>query len=147
MIGVSGNTLAGADREQKISLRADPDLVDEFDEWAEDTHGSRSAAIRSLMRSAVDGVADYSTPRQPPTEDLLAEAYRRLVDVARATGSQEGYIRESTARRVCSGGRAGLSKDDARDRLLKPLSKRGYLRRVGNVHGDTSYQILGWSDE
>jgi len=144
---VSGNTLAGADREQRVSLRADPDLVDDFDHWADEHHGSRSAGLRALMRRATGDDRTWSTPRQPPTEELLSDAYRRLVDVARATGSQSGYIRESTARRVCAGGKAGLSKDDARDRLLKPLTRRGYLRRVGNVHGDTSYQILGWTDE
>lgn len=144
---MSGNELAGADREQRITFRSDPELVDDFDDWADETHGSRSAALRALMRDATGSDPSYETPRQPPSEELLADAYRRLVTVARATGSESGYVRESTARRVVSGGKAGLSKDDARDRLLKPLTRRGYLRRVGNVHGDTSYQILGWDDE
>ena len=140
------NTLAGSDGDRKITIRASSSLVDAFDEAIDGDYSSRSDAIRTYLRSVADGGRSWETPRQPPTEELLADAYRSLVDVARATGSENGYVREPTARRVVAGGKAGLSKDDARDRLLRPLVRRGYLRRVGNVQGDTSYQILGIND-
>lgn len=144
----TGNELAGADDVVTPSLRVHRNLLDDFDEWAEENHGNRSAALRELMKSAIDGEAvTHTTPRKPPEEDMLADAYRSLCHLARAKGSTKGYVRESTARRIVSGGPENIAKDETRDLILQPLVKRGYLRRVGNAVGDTSYRIHGWDDE
>jgi len=143
---MSGNKLKGESEMKTPSLRVQEDLLAEFDEWAEENHGSRSKAMRAFMRDAVGGgvEAEDLTPLQPPREDLLAESYRKLCAFCRRSGSTSGIVQDDTARRLCSGGSESLSKEDADTSVLRPLQRRGYLRRLSNVYGESSWKLIGW---
>ncbi len=146
---MSGNTLKGADEMKRLTVRVHEDLADEFDEWAEENHGDRSKAVRTFMRDAVGGGVDAEdlTPLQPPREELLSDSYRKLCAFARRSGSDAGIVRTETAERICSGGAEGLSKEDVDTSVLRPLQRRGYLRRISNIYGESSWRINGWDDE
>jgi len=138
--------LKGANEMKKPSVRVHQDLLDEFDEWADKNYGGRSEAIRTFMRDAVSGGVDDEdlTPLQEPREELLAESYRKLCAFCRRSGSTSGIIQANTALRVCAGGSEGLAKEDVDTSILQPLQRRGYIRRLSNVYGTTSWQLVGW---
>lgn len=143
---MSGNTLKGSDEMKTPSIRVQEDLLAEFDEWASENHNGRSEAIRTFMREAVGGdvSAEDLTPLQPPREELLSDSYRKLCAFARRSGSDAGIVRTDTAERICSGGAEGLSKEDVDTSVLRPLHRRGYLRRLGNVYGESAWKLVGW---
>jgi len=143
---MSGNTLKGESEMKSPSVRVQEDLLAEFDEWADKNYGSRSKALRTFMRDAVDGGVEEEdlTPLQPPREDLLAESYRKLCAFARRSGSTGGVVKDSTARRICAGGSDGLSKEDVDTSILRPLQRRGYLIRQSNVYGESAWRLNGW---
>jgi len=138
--------LKGAGEMKTPSVRVQEDLLDEFDEWADENYGGRSEAIRTFMRDAVAGGVDEEdlTPLQEPREELLNESYRELCAFCRRSGSTSGIVQDSTARRVCSGGSEGLAKEDIDTSILQPLQRRGYIRRLSNVYGVTSWRLVGW---
>ena len=136
-----GNTLAGASEMQQPSFRIEADLLDDFDDWVDDSgHSSRSKAIRELIRETVKQRSVHETPLIPPMEERLAVAYRRLC----MTANRDGVIKEDRAKRVCAGGPEQLSKNDVADLVLRPLQERGYLRRRTNLRGDTAWKLNGW---
>jgi hypothetical protein len=125
-----------------VSLKADGELVESFDEWVESSsYGSRSAALRGLMREAVDGSPTTGTPLVPPSDDLLAESYRKLSRAANG----DGVIRDDRAKRLLAGGSNNLSKGDVTDMVLLPLREMGYLRRRANLRGETAWKLNGWN--
>jgi Arc/MetJ-type ribon-helix-helix transcriptional regulator len=125
-----------------VSLKADGELVESFDEWVDGSrYDSRSAALRGLMREAAEGSPDTGTPLVPPSDDdLLETAYRKL---CRAS-NDDGVIKADRARRVLAGGAENLSKSDVTDMVLLPLRSRGYLSRRANLRGDVAWKIVGW---
>lgn len=134
-------TLQKADPRQTVTFKADAELVEQFDDWIESSeYSSRSEAMRELIAQAADGPADYHTPRQPPAEDRLATAYRRLCGAA--TGN--GVVRDDSAKTVVSSA-LSIPKKEVVPTVLKKLCRRGYLRRNGNVYGDVSWHVIGWS--
>jgi hypothetical protein len=126
-----------------VSLKADEELVDSFDEWVEGSRfDSRSAALRGLMRDATDRPLDTGTPLVPPDDELLGESYRKLCRAS--TG--DGVIKHERARRVLAGGPENLSKSDVLDMVLRPLHRRGYLLRRANLYGATAWKLVGWDE-
>lgn len=141
------NALTGSEEMKTPSIRIHADLLDEFDEWVEQSdHSDRSKAVRALMRDAMGGTpADDLMPLDPPYDELLADAYRRLCRAA----YPDGFVRKDTARRVCSGGAENLSKQEVPGMVLHPLRKRGYLRLQGDsfvIGKHTKWKIVGWDD-
>lgn len=90
------------------SFRVHEEFLEAFDDAvAASEYQDRTKAIRGLIREFVDGNAELDVmPRQPPTEDGLAEAYRKL---CLAPVSSE-TVRHDTPLRVCSGGSENISK-------------------------------------
>lgn len=120
------------------------ELIAEFDDWWEQSdYDSRSQAIRGVMREAVDGPVETTTPLVPPDEDRLEWGYRKLC--AAANGS--GVIKTKRAKRVCSNGPENLTKEEVPDLVLHPLRRRGYVRRLSNLYGAESWAIVGWEDQ
>lgn len=130
-------------RKKQVKVRVDADLVEEFDEWCEEKDLSRSEALRTHMRACVADTVAWETPRQPPTDDdRLERAYRRLCAIA----NDDGVLREQTATSILASV-LGISKNETKPMVLKPLLKRNYLTSQSNVYGDTSLHIAGWTDE
>lgn len=130
-------------RHQTVTVKVDPDALDEFDDWwdGQTDHQNRSEALRELIRNCGrTGGSGQTLPLSPPADDDLEWAYRRLAVAANG----DGVIPDAMARRVCAGGRAGYSKEEARDLLLRPLHKSNYLRRSANVYGDCAWKLTGW---
>lgn len=126
---------------KRPSIRMHEDLLEEFDEWVEHSdHDSRSKAVRALIRDAVESPPDTQTPLQPPTEERLAAAYRKLCLAA----SRDGIVKHETAIRICAGGSENLSKGEVTDLVLRPLQRRGYLTREGNLYGEHAWRIVRW---
>jgi hypothetical protein len=133
-----GNTLAGAEKTKRPSFTCSERLLDAFDEWVEQSdHGSRSEALKSLMKDAVAGGVSHDTPREPPAEEPLRTGYQKLVNAANA----DGWIRHDQAVIILSSNGIGVTKKTASGQVIKPLCRRGYLRRSCNIEGDTSYRI------
>jgi Arc/MetJ-type ribon-helix-helix transcriptional regulator len=136
-----GNALKGSKEIKRPSVRIHEDLLESFDEWVEDSeHDSRSKAIRALMREAVDDSPEAATPLQPPAEERLAAPYRKLCRAA----SRDGLVPHQTALRVCAGGPENLSKGEVTDLVLRPLQRRGYLTREGNIYGESAWRLVRW---
>lgn len=124
-----------------VSVKVNGDLLAAFDEWWQSgKYESRSEALRALVRGAVNGHVDTSAPLQPPADDLLAYGYERLVAVA----NPDGIIRDDTARKACTNGPRNLSKEEVPAMVLKPLTRRGYVTRLSNIYGHTSWKLHGW---
>lgn len=129
-------------RKKQVKIRADAELVEQFDEWCDEREQTRSDALRAHMRAVVSGSREYDTPRMPPTDnERLEAAYKRLCAVA----NSNGVVREETATAVLAA-ILGISKTETKPTVIKPLNKRGYLRQQSNAYGDTSYHIAGWSE-
>lgn len=123
-----------------LSAKVDGSLIEAFDQWCESGDiSSRSEGVRVLLRDAVDGHAPQGLPRQPPVDDQLDYAYRQLVDAANG----DGIVPVRGAKRVCSGGPRNMSKQEVFDMALKPLMRRGYLRRRSDLYGHTAFEVLG----
>jgi Arc/MetJ-type ribon-helix-helix transcriptional regulator len=130
-----GNTLAGAERIERVTVRVGDDLLDEFDAEIEESErwGSRSEAMRELMRSVVDGDVQTDGGREPPAEDDLADAYRVVRDLSRGRGwVPEPVVLSELAQQQ------GIDKSSARRRLVQPLVDRGYAARQTDVSGYTA---------
>lgn len=127
-----------------VSASVPSPILEEFDEWVEKSdYESRSEALREVMRDASGGSAHFETPLRPPTEEDLEWAYRRLCQVA----SQHGVVRGDTAKRVCSGGRPGYSKEEAQALLIHKLHRRNYIRQISDSQGrNTAWKLVGWSE-
>lgn len=131
-------------RRKQVKFRANESLVDDFDDWVENSeYSSRNEALETLVGNVVESGEDLGTPLVPPSEPRLSRAYKRLCMAA----NQSGVVRAKTARRACSGGSHNLAKDEVEPLLLRPLQERGYLRRLGNIHGDCAWKLVGWSDK
>lgn len=116
------------------------ELVETFDEWVEQSrYESRSEALRDLMRQAVGNRPEFETPLEPPRDDALNHAYKRLVDAA----NNHGTIRHETALRVCTNGPRNLSKPEVEGLVLNNLRRRGYLQRLANLYGDAAWKLRG----
>lgn len=144
-----GNQLAGAERSVTRSIRGPEGLFDEFDEWIESSdYDDRSKAIRAFMKDAIGGAPESDlTPLEPPREEPLADAYRRLC----RAGYPDGKVRKTVAERVAVKGHPeNLGTDDAPALVLHPLRRRGYLR-CWNGHPAqrtplTVWEIVGWDE-
>jgi len=140
-----GNQLAGSEKMKRPSIRVHENLLDEFDEWVDQSeYDGRSAAVRAFMKQATGGTPEGLTPLQPPTEDRLADAYRNLCKA----GYPNGKVREQTALRLCSGGPNGIEKSEVPHMVLHPLRRRGYLQRWNGHPGQRTpqvvWEIVGW---
>ena len=126
-----------------ISLRLDGDLTERLDDWWEesDKFDSRSDAIRHAIREAIDGPPASETPMQPPQDDPdLERAYKRMYRAA----NTDGILPKHAAVRIAvQGSRQNLSKEEANPMILRPLKKRGYIRELGDWHGNTAIKLNG----
>jgi intergrase/recombinase len=128
-------------RRKQVKFRAPESIVEEFDQWCDEQDMSRAEALRTQMRAVTAASEEYETPRQPPGDERLSTAYRRLCAVA----NQDGVIREHTATSILASV-LGISKTETKPMALRPLNDRGYLIRQSNVFGETSYHIAGWQN-
>lgn len=129
------------ERYENVSARLSGSRLERFEAYVDQSDESKSAVIRDGIDAVTTGEVDTeSTPLRPPTEDRLAWAYDRLCKVANA----DGIVSGESARRVCSGGPQNISKKETTDLILKPLRRRGYIRRQANIYGDEAYQLVGW---
>lgn len=130
-------------RRKQVKFRADEDLVEDFDEWVEQSeYASRNEALEDLVSNVVDDGEEFGTPLVPPSETHLSRAYERLCMAA----NEGGVIRGKSARRACSGGPRNIGKDEVETLLLRPLQNRGYLKRLANIHGDEAWRLVGCSE-
>jgi hypothetical protein len=111
------------DRRTRCTVRVDQDLLDEYDEVAEDRGISRSEAIRQHMRQVVDD--SELTDRQMPVYDDLATAYRALLRLTRGGG----WVERDRACSYLAQQVPNTDKKGAYGHLIKPLRKKGYLRQ------------------
>jgi Arc/MetJ-type ribon-helix-helix transcriptional regulator len=142
----TGNQLAGSEEMKSPSFRIEASLLDAFDEWvAEDSRfDARSKVLREMIREKIEEEPGEETPLSPPTEERLSVAYKKLCEVANG----DGMVRQDTAKRACSTGKAGMSKGEVLDIVLRPLERRGYLNRRSNIYAtqdrDTAWELVGW---
>jgi hypothetical protein len=137
---MSGNTLAGGEDTTSITFRVPSHLKEQFKNDVD----NMSATLQEYVRDHVNkSDVEQPTPRDPPTEQHLARAYEQLCEIV----SREGVVKQSTAKRMLSGGPRKCSKEDVVHNLLHPLRKRGYIHRTSDVYGNVSWHIHGWDDE
>jgi len=127
---------------ERVSVRLSGDRLDRFEEFLEEHDASKSAVVRRGIDAVTSGpvATEQGPPFAEPDEDRLARAYRKLYRNA----NTDGVIGDDAARRVCAGGSEGYSKAEVKTALLRPLHKRGYLRRMANIYGDAAWRINGW---
>jgi len=111
------------DRDTRVTVRVDQELLDDYDEVCDDRGVSRSEAIRNHMQQTISD-ADL-TDRQMPTDDDLATAYRTLL--RRTKGG--GWIPRDQACKALAQALPDTDQDSAYRWLVKPLRKRGYIRQ------------------
>jgi Arc/MetJ-type ribon-helix-helix transcriptional regulator len=146
VIGV-GNQLVGSEKMKTPSFRAHADLLDEFDEWVEASdYSGRSEAIREFMQDAIGGAPQSElTPLEPPAEETLADAYRRLCRASYPNGKVKASVAERVAIRNHP---HNLGAEDAMPLVLRPLQNRGYLQRrsghAGQCRPLVVWEIVGW---
>lgn len=143
------NQLAGADKSTTRSIRGPEALFEQFDEWVQESdHSDRSKALRALMQDAMGGAPQSEVmPLQPPREEGLAGAYRRLC----RSGYPDGMVRDSVAKRVAVRNHPdNLSAEDAMPVVLSELRHRGYLRRRSAHPAQHTplvvWEIAGWDE-
>ena len=126
-------------RRTQVKFRADETLLEQFDEYADENHESRSEALRYAMRRCLGAADDERAPLYPPAEDPLRTAYLSLVEIANA----DGNIRHDYAVRELS---SALGKPETviNHAVLGKLRHRGYLRQVANVYGERHWSLRGW---
>ena len=140
-----GNKLAGSERAKRTSIRVHEELLEEFDELVEERNSTRTDQIRRLMQLEVQRSNNegYQTPLRPPLDGQLAYGYERLCQASNASG----VIKGSVAEKVTTNGPNNLAKSETRHLVLRPLQRRGYIRRMSNLYGDEAYRIVGWEDD
>ena len=125
------------DAQKTVSVRADSNLVDEFDDVLDERGRNRSEAIREFMRSVADNPTDDGI-LQPPTDDeTLAQGYKALVE-ASAGGERGIPLRE--AKSVVAQA-TGIDGDVVGRRVIHPLRERGYLSRSGDPIHDPWLEV------
>jgi len=129
--------MSNYDDTERVSFRvSDSQLLADFDAWLEQDStpwGNRSAALRGLMQRAVEhDSAVPSEGRQPPVESDLADAYSAARTLTRLRG---GVPEDAMLAHLAS--ELGRGKDTVRECYLKPLQDRGYIKRSGNIYGET----------
>lgn len=138
-----GNQLYGSGEMKRTSIRAHEGLLDAFDEFvAESSHDSRTDALRSMMRQAVDSEPESQTPLDPPEDDRLALGYQKLCRCA----SENGMVRPKSAESLLASA-LNVSKSEVKPTVLRPLANRGYLICHSNLYGHVAWEIVGWNDE
>ena len=126
---------------QRISARLSGSRLEQFEAYLEEHDASKSDVIRKGIDAVVSrSNDDHGLPLAPPSDDRLEHAYRRLCAVA----NKNGIVRGDSARRVCAGGPESISKTEVPDLILRPLSRRGYVRRRANIYGGEAYKLVGW---
>ena len=126
---------------QRISARLSGSRLEQFEAYLEEHDASKSDVIRKGIDAVVSrSNDDHGLPLAPPSDDRLEHAYRRLCAVA----NKNGIVRGDSARRVCSGGPESIGKAEVPDLILRPLSRRGYVRRRANIYGGEAYKLVGW---
>ena len=128
-------------RRQQVKVRADEELVDDFDEWVEASeHDNRAAALRHAMRRCL-GAADIErAPLVPPSDSRLRTAYLCLVDAANADGIVTGALARAEL-----GTNLGATEPVVQQ-TIRRLHDYGYLRRRTNVYGTEAWALNGWDD-
>jgi len=126
-------------RRAQVKFRADEGLLEQFDEYAEENHDSRSEALRYAMRRCLGAADDDVAPLYPPADDPLRTAYLRLVDIANA----DGVIRHDYAVAELNT-LLGKRETTIERAVLRKLRSRGYLRQIANVYGGRSWALRGW---
>jgi len=106
---------------------------------ANDEFGNASDAIRQLIRRADDradpeGGPALRTGREEPDDDELATAWDVL---KRLTNGGGGWLRTEQAK-VMLAQKCGVSKNLVYGTLLRPLSKRGYIKMQTDATGRQS---------
>lgn len=111
---------------KRVTIRVPTELVEEYDEVLEEAGTNRSEDLRQHMRRTV------STPAtdggmQPPTDDeTLAAGYKAL----KASAGDRALPVEEAKSVIAS--KTNLPKESVNRRVLKPLTDRGYLGRMGD---------------
>lgn len=143
MIQMSKQIHAGeSDRRRQIKFRAPEQLIERFDEFVKHSeHSSRSDALREAMRASVTPADQRETPREPPVEQELREAYLTLCRLANYAGLVPHEVATNELATTL-----GKSKSLISRTVLKPLRRRGYLKHESNVYGDRAYRIRGWEE-
>ena len=111
------------DRSDRMTVRVDADLLDEYDELCDERGRSRSEAIRTHMRQAVEDAE--LTDRKMPDDDDLSTAYRKLLRLSKGGG----WIERDRACSHLAQEIPNTDKKGAYGHLIKPLRKKGYLRQ------------------
>jgi len=130
------------DRDQQIRIRCPEKLVSEFDEVVEnhDEYGSRSEALRSLLRREI-GDTESDLPREPPKDDQLRTAYIRIVEMAGQSGTlPHNLITSELASDL------GMSQKLVEHQIIHKLRRRGYLQQLSNLYGQRAWKLRGWDD-
>jgi hypothetical protein len=129
------------DRSTTVSAKVSGERLDRLETFCDEHDVPKSQVLRDGIDAVTNTVSsEFETPLQPPQDDRLAWGYRRLVDVA----NDEGVVRDETAKRACSGGKHGLSKDEVISYIIKPLYRRNYIRKMSDLYGNRSWNIRGW---
>jgi antitoxin component of RelBE/YafQ-DinJ toxin-antitoxin module len=117
------------DNRTRATVRVDSDLLDEYDEVADERGLSRSEAIRQHMRRTVED-AELSD-REMPDHDDLAAAYRALLRLTRGGG----WVSKERASRRLAEQMPGVDAKGAYGDLIKPLRRKGYLAQQVSSDG------------
>lgn len=124
---MSGNTLAGADRQKTVTFKADEDAVARFDESLNQLgYDNRSEALREFVEEQApdDGRREYL-----PGSSEMRQKYEAMLDVA-----NKDLI---VAPRICGSNLAqklGVGQDDL-SAALADLRRAGYVSRQSAAPG------------
>ncbi|MFB6122148.1 MAG: hypothetical protein ABEJ78_01640 [Haloferacaceae archaeon] len=122
------NSLSGSEKMKRPSIRLHEDLLDEFDDYVEQSDwGSRNAAIVELMKRELDTAdEDDADDGLIPDDERLRDAYLALLDVAdeRIDGAGLRVTRQEAVNNLYDN---RTPKDAVMSSLIHPLKKRGFV--------------------
>lgn len=124
-------TFSREDSRTKITVRVSDGFEDRITEYAEEHGKTKSDVIREAVAAEIGErrADDYGIT--PPAEKPLREAWEALNDVA---GDSPVVDRETAVTTLAK--RQQLPKSAAKNSLLKPLQRRGYVTLESDFSGE-----------
>lgn len=122
-------------RTTTASVQLTDDRLERLEEYAEENDLSKSEVLRRGIDAVTESSVDDHDGRVPPAEDDLRKAYLAL---KRLSNGGEAWVREDRAARHLAQQVSNYSKETVYGGLLKPLSKRGYVRLSTDPTGHSS---------
>jgi hypothetical protein len=112
------------EQQSPVTFKARDADIEILDEIAEEEGLNRSEKIRKLIKKEVSAYQADDGDYLLPEDDVLAEHYRRLVELAEDMGEYGLRVSMKRARNQLYSNE--VPKDEVMEEIVRPLRKRGF---------------------